>query len=355
MFEFKIFNEIDSECEYFWKKLEQHSINDYFQTYDYHKELITNYNIKSLNIVIIFYNNEPVALFPFFIKKYFLLKVLQFIGTKYSDYCNPLINIEFDKKLNKKIFNNLWNNIIKNIGNFDLFFLNNQFKKIKNFKNPLIYYLDSIKFSNIFRINLLENFNLYKKNIFEIDKDHHYEIHRTLLKKKKLEKNFKLIFEIKNLENTDLKLERLIETKIKTFLNRKKRINLDIKFANVFKNLSKKNSKTFFVSTLKVNGEIIAACFSIYFKDVFYYFIPVIFSRKFDKYKIGKILILDLIDWCIKKNFKIFDFGLGAEKYKKYFSNSSLDLFRYFYFNSFKGFILYLFLKVVSRLGIKQF
>ena len=355
MLKFKIFKELDSECKHLWKKLEQHSVSDYFQTYDYHEKLISNYDLKRLNIVVIFYNNEPIALFPFFIKKYYFLKFLQFIGTKYSDYCNPLIHQDFNKNLDKKIFNNLWNNIVKNIENFDIFFLNNQLGKIQDFKNPFVHYLDSIKFSNIFRINLQENFVEYKKNILEIDKDHHYEIHRTLLKKNKLENTHKLIFEIKNLENTHIKLEKLIETKIKTILNKKERINLDINFSNIFNSLSKKYSKTFFVSTLKVDGEIISACFCIYFQDTFYYLIPVIFSKKFEKYKIGKILILELIDWCTKKKIKTFDFGLGSEKYKKYFSNFSLDLFRYVYFNSFKGFIFYLFLKVISRLGIKQF
>ena len=54
-----------------------------------------------------------------------------------------------------------------------------------------------------------------------------------------------------------------------------------------------------------------------------------VLTKKFEKFKIGKILILDLIEWSIKKRIKVFDFGLGAEKYKKHFSNSNLDLFRY--------------------------
>ena len=54
MLKFKIFSELNVECETIWKKLEQNSKNDFFQTYDYHKELILNYDIKRLNIVVIF-------------------------------------------------------------------------------------------------------------------------------------------------------------------------------------------------------------------------------------------------------------------------------------------------------------
>ena len=50
MFKFKIFNEFNKECENLWKRLEKNSSNDFFQTYDYHKELVINNNINRLNI-----------------------------------------------------------------------------------------------------------------------------------------------------------------------------------------------------------------------------------------------------------------------------------------------------------------
>tara|TARA_A100001011_G_C14298451_1_gene839588 strand:- start:275 stop:1333 length:1059 start_codon:yes stop_codon:yes gene_type:complete len=352
MFKFKIFNELNNECEKYWKKLEENSFTDFFQTFDYHQELISNYDIKELNIVVILdKNGDPLALFPFFIKEYLFLKVLQFIGTKYSDYCNPLVDSEFSKNLNEKIFKDLWKDILKNLKKIDFIFLNNQ---LESDKNPLIYYLKSTKFSKIFRINLKENFNTYKNDILKINKNYHYEIHRTLLKKEKLKKNYDLQFEVKNLDEADLNLDKLIETKINIFSKKKLKINLDKNFFKIFVNLNNKN-KNFFISTLKINNEITAACFSINFKDVFYYFIPVVLSKKFEKYKIGKILILDLIDWSLRKKIKTFDFGLGAEKYKRHFSNSTLDLFRYYYYKSLKGFILYLIIKLISLIGIRQF
>ena len=89
MFKFKIFNELNNECEKYWKKLEVNKYTDFFQTFDYHKELIINYDLKNLNIVVIFDNKEEKLRYSLFIKNIFFLKVLQFIGTKYSDYCNP--------------------------------------------------------------------------------------------------------------------------------------------------------------------------------------------------------------------------------------------------------------------------
>ena len=86
-----------------------------------------------------------------------------------------------------------------------------------------MHYLKSVKFSNIFRIQLKENFNEYKNDILKINKKYHYEIHRTLLKKEKLEKNHYLKFEIKSLDESDLSLDKLIMSKIDFFSQKKKK------------------------------------------------------------------------------------------------------------------------------------
>ena len=44
MLKFKIFNKLDNECKKYWKKLEENSFTDFFQTFDYHKELVTNFS-----------------------------------------------------------------------------------------------------------------------------------------------------------------------------------------------------------------------------------------------------------------------------------------------------------------------
>ena len=75
---------------------------------------------------------------------------------------------------------------------------------------------------------------------------------------------------------------------------------------------------------LKINDKVVSRCFGIIFKEVFYYHIPTIYLSEFDRFKPGKILIIEIIKWCINNNIKRFDFGLGNEKYKKYFSNKEI-------------------------------
>ena len=349
MLNFKIFNNINNECEKIWREFEINSINDYFQTFDYHKELINNYNLQRLNIIVIFFDKEPIALFPFYVKKYFLIKILMFLGTKYSDYCNPIINPKFINYVDNQNFIEIWKEIINKVDDFDLFFFNNQLSAINNFQNPIVKYLNAKKFSSIYLINLPSKFDFYKKSILEQNKKFHYEIHRTLLKKEKLKKNHQLNFEIKILNKSDFKLEELVESKIKKLKKKKRESNLENKIVNLYNNLNKKDENKFLMATLKVDDEIISACFCIQFNNKLYYYMPIILSEKYEKYKIGKILLLEIINWCIEMNIVIFDFGLGAEKYKKYFSNVCLNLFRFYNFNSLKGFIALLFMKLILK------
>ena len=70
-------------------------------------------------------------------------------------------------------------------------------------------------------------------------------------------------------------------------------------------------------------------------------------SNEYNNFKPGKILIIKLIKWCFENNIKIFDFGLGEEKYKKHFSNYSLNIHKYIYHRNFKGYFLSLILKLL--------
>ena len=94
----------------------------------------------------------------------------------------------------------------------------------------------------------------------------------------------------------------------------------------------------------------LSRCFGFVYNNTFYYYIPVVLSNSFANYKPGKILILQLIQWCINNNINKFDFGLGSEKYKKYFSNKEISLHRYLKSSSFKGSIAYFLMLIIFRI-----
>ncbi len=346
MYDFKIYESLTEELEILWIKLEKKSNKNFFQSFDYIKSLV-ELEKNLLRIVVVFTNNEPVAIFPFEIKNYFIFKVLQWIGTKKSDLCNPIILQNVDLHKDKDFFINTWNNILSKIGKFDLIFFNNQPEKIQKTINPFVELFNTYSFSKIYQIYLPNNFQSYINEIKLKNKAHHYELHRTSIKLNKLEENFNVTFEISDAYLDKIIFKNVIQKKIDQLELKNNKHNLDLKFIKVYENLIKKDKGKYFLFKIKVNNKIISSCFAIIFENTFYYYIPMLISNEYNNFKPGKILIIKLIKWCFENKIKIFDFGLGEENYKKHFSNYSLNIHKYIYYRNLKGYFLFLILKLL--------
>ena len=346
MLKFEIFEKFDENCFKIFDTLNHSSNYNFFQSYDYLKKISLE-NKSKIKIIAISKNEKLIAILPLEIKKYFFFKVLQWIGTHRSDFCNPILIKNFDDFVDKKNFKLLWNDILESIGDYDLIFLNNQIEKIGESFNPFTQHLESVKFSKIYQIILPDDFKEYLEDQKNKDKKKYYEIHRTLLKAEKLKKNFNVSFHVEKFPENRVNFREIIKNKIKQLNSKKIRNNLDENFIKLFDYLIKNNNSKFLLIDLNVENKNISSCFGILLNDVFYYYIPMIVSNDYNNYKPGKILILNIIDWCIKNKVKIFDFGLGDEKYKENFSNQSLTLYRFTKHKSFLGKILLIGIKTI--------
>ena len=84
MYTYKIFETVTKECEEIFSNKDVKLNLNFFQNIEYIKEITKN-NKSNLKIIVIYHDNLVLAILPFEIKKYFLVKVLQWIGTEYSD------------------------------------------------------------------------------------------------------------------------------------------------------------------------------------------------------------------------------------------------------------------------------
>ena len=126
MYTYKIFETVTKECEEIFSNKDIKLNLNFFQNIEYIKEITKN-NKSNLKIIVIYHDNLILTILPFEIKKYFFVKVLQWIGTEYSDYCNPILSKSLQFNFNKKHFLDTWRLILNDIKNdFDLIFLNNQ-------------------------------------------------------------------------------------------------------------------------------------------------------------------------------------------------------------------------------------
>ena len=80
--------------------------------------------------------------------------------------------------------------------------------------------------------------------------------------------------------------------------------------------------------SLKFNDEPLAYHFGFYYGDTLYHYTPT-FNLDYYKRSPGTVIIKFMIEDCLKRNAKEFDFTRGAEQYKKRFANLSRDNFRF--------------------------
>lgn len=345
---FKIFNNINEDLENLWQEFENNNIHHFFQKIQYIKYQMNKKNNQYF-FVIIYFKEKIIAILPLEIENKFSIRILQWIGTSESDYCGAIFQNFENIGIDKKIFLNLWKKILDNIKTYDLILLNKQCSRIGEIINPFAQHLNSIKISKIFLIKLPEEENDYFQNIE--NKKFINEYHRT---EKKLFKDNTVEFKhyeildnkIKPSDIIKKKSEILHEQKIKNFLNKD--------MMDFFDNFQKKYPNLLKVSVIEINREIIAANLGIIYNHRFYYFMPVLFSNKYNKFSPGKVLIKFLIKWNISKKIKIFDFGLGDENYKKYWSNYTGNLLIHLDFKSIKGFISYLLIRFYLFFKVKK-
>lgn len=350
MIELKLFNHLDQECERNWRDFEKNSIFNFFQSIDYIKKLldVNNTNIK---IIFVYFADELIAIYPFEIRNLFGVKILQWIGNNNSDYCNPLISNNYIKTINEQKFNIIWDQILKKIKDFDLIFLNNQPSEILGNDNPFVKFLKNVKQTKIYKIELLENYEKYLKSVKDKDKKYAYELHRVNIKYEKLKQMHQIDINIDQINNNINDLDLIFINKSRQLEFKKKKYHLDINFFNLFKELIKKDKENFCLAKFSIDKKLVSACLLINFKNDVYYYMPVLMSDEYNKFKPGKILLSNIIQWAITKKKKFLDLGLGEEHYKKHFSNNNSFVQKYLSYFSFKGKIIFFILKFIIFLG----
>lgn len=351
-FDIKIYHSLNKSLEEAWKSFENDSENYCFQSYDWLESWIKNYRDNSSNFLLcittVLYQNKIICIFPLEIQKKFKLKILKWIGDKQSDYCSPLLRKDFN--FDKEIFIDLYKKIFKEIQNVDIVYLEKQPQYINRVKNPFVGLSGNYFDSKTYNILLPKKWKNYCNEILK--KEFHLQ---NLRKKRSLKKLGKLKFKIYN--NKDEKIAvlkelfqqkniRLSSQGIKDILDPK-----DFKFYKRLEEGSFLNIKTQ-LSSLTLNGELIAIHWGVVYKKRFYYLLLSMKDGKLGRYSPGRLLISLLIRWSISKKLEIFDFTLGEENYKKSWSSNVSSLFNFVESRSLKG--LYLFFLIKIKLILKQ-
>jgi len=341
-FTFKVFNKFEEKLEQDWKSLENEAKHFFFQKFVFIKTIVETFNGTNINIVVVYEKNKPIAIFPLEIKRYNQIKILQWIGTNQSDYCCPVVNNK--KFVNERDFKKIWNKILDVIKDYDIIFLNKQPEYIEQTLNPFAVFIQNTHYSIIYQIKLVFSENDYLSLVE--NKKFSSELRRT---KKKLLEKYKVMFKTLFLAKQKDLIEKILLKK-NSYLKKKKISNsVNESLIDFYKKLSDLCPEKLVAGLIQVDGKTIAASIGIIENKRFYYLVPVIFYEEFNSFSPGKILINYLINWTIKNDLKVFDFGIGEETYKKYWSNYSTRIFRHLDYRGAKGFLVFLIIKIYLK------
>ena len=356
----EIFYENNNKLKNIWLNFEEHVNNTPFQSYSWFDIWIKYAEEKKLGDFFIFvisdFNNETLAIFPLIRRKNFLIKKLELIGDKKAEYKLPLIKETINEKTQKKI----WNLIFNNLPPHDYFVIDrypiNLIGRLINFD------LRKVGFSQFFFEPAMstEKYCDLKTMMMNISKNNK----RNIKNKEKLIKLGKYKFSIITSKNDYFLVLNQIATAMEKKLDKlgitnKSEIHENTSFYKLFWNIkNEKNSIKPLLVGLYFNEELLAASWSLLYKNCLYYIFGGLINSHMQNYTPGTLMQYELINYAYQNDCKIIDFTLGDEIYKFRWGSKINKLIGYIRFNTIKGriFALYFILlyKIKSIKSIKK-
>jgi CelD/BcsL family acetyltransferase involved in cellulose biosynthesis len=100
---------------------------------------------------------------------------------------------------------------------------------------------------------------------------------------------------------------------------------------------------------LMVGDRVAATCFGIVHDRRLYYLLPAYERDELTRYGPGNVLLYRLFDWCFENGVEIFDFTLGDEPYKFFWSDAEMRMFDHFQGRTLRGWAYVTLLKLAQR------
>lgn len=325
-----VFNDFCAELETFWKALEPSSQHHVFQSHEWLRFWQKTIGARAPGItpwiaVVLDADDHPGMIFPFGIRRHFGARVFEFLGGGQADYQGPLIHNDWISDIPK--IQSAWNLVCKALPGHDV----RHFAKLPaqwcTENNPVLKIWETRFQDNSYFARLPENFNEFQLKLkpkFRSD---------TNRQRRRLSEIGVVKFEV--IDNSDRWLAAL-DVMIKQKRQRYRSTGVPDMFADeaaqqFYRHLPEKfadEGKIHF-SVVRLDDEILATHWGAVYRDRFYFLIPTYESKKWGAYSPGRLLLDNLMEWCIQNGLKVFDFTVGGEEYKKDWCNGEMPLFEH--------------------------
>ena len=344
-YQIKLFSQLNEELKKIWTEVEIDSHPTCFNSYTWIENYIYSFENSNKNfrlrVFVVFYQRNPVCIFPFQIENKFRTNILKWACDLRSDFNVPLQKQDFS--FEEQSFNKLWKKILNMMPEIDVIHLKKQINFYEKSNNPFVNFLKNSNEGAIHQISLPAKWNEY------VDKFLKKKFYSDLMRTKRLmKKHGRVKFVIaKNSKEKEKFVDILIKQKMEK-LAKNNLSTLGEQDLNFYKNFEKYKDKKYTtqVSAIQLDGEYIALHWGIFDKNYYYYLLPSMKEEHVKKFAPGKLLLSLLIRWSISKKIKFFDFGLGEEFYKSKWSNKTVNIYEHIGLNKLSGIFFYLILKI---------
>ena len=327
------------ECESLWRTAIERCPCFAFQTFEWQSTWYATIGkaegVRANIVHVADKTGRTVLILPLGIYPRKGLRFLCFLGGIVTDYNVPLIDPEFAGKISKTEFSRLWATVLDLLPRIDVVWLRRMPDTIEGARNPMIALLDAVHTENAHAAILpgtLAAFKAARSTKFFSDNRRR---RRRLSEKGSIDVCVPVV------------REEAIET-LKTMAHQKSRRWRETRFRDLFAlpgylqfyevlTTTPFQKGRVHISCLRLGNQTLATHWGLVFNRRFYWLMPGYQGGDWGRYSVGRLLLENVVEWCISEQVSVFDLTVGDEGFKFDWADHSLPLFEYFAPRSVKG------------------
>ncbi len=324
-----VFGGFNDDLAALWKGLEPESEHHVFQTYQWlqcWQEMVGKPALKAEPWIAVISDEDNRAriIFPLAHRRWHGIRILELLGGAQGDYLGPLIHREWLGKA--RVIRQAWEEICAQLPGHDV----RHFVKLPALwtrePNPMLEIWSARLQEHSHSATLPASWEEFQKRL------------RTKLRgdnkrqRKRLAEIGTLSFEVIDRGG---RWEAEAETMIALKRERYRQMGVPDMFSDpmvrqfYFHPPSGDGGPLVHLSTLKLNGETLAAHWGAIYRGRFCYLMPSFAGGKWQPYSAGRLLLESLLEWCIVQRLELFDFTIGGEGYKADWCDDSMPIYEH--------------------------
>src|ERR1700688_5075558 len=324
-----------SAIEQDWRAFEQHADCTVFQSFDWLATWQRHIGARDGTMPAIVVGRDGAGdmlfIFPLSIRAASFARELTWLGSDLCDYNTPLLAPAFSERFDRAQFISLWENITQRLQDnarlqFDFINLTKMPEIIGTQQNPMRHLAVTINPSGAYLTHLADNWEM-----FYTAKRSSATRRRDRTKRARLAKvrDIKLVNPADRTETLGM-LDTLMQQKTRSFAH-KGVANLFARpgYVAFYRALATdpKASHLAHVSTLMVGTIAAALNLGLTYRGCYYHLLASYDDGEVSRFGAGTAHLQDLLHLAIDRGFRIFDFTIGDERYKRDWSDTVLTLY----------------------------